>query len=154
MCIATSWHGNAFRITDNLWGDQLLVDSLDKGPVCGVLKFFVANWIGCWTTSGVVGDLRHHQARDVTLVTIHNILPGSRQTTTVWFRLHIGYGLWTIYVALICPPEFQNNTDKYSLLMHCIKIKSPAKSLLNEQYVFVGGNIYFLCVLSCSSEEA
>ena len=42
---------------------------------------------------------------------------------------------------------------KYSLLMHCIKIKSPAKSLLNEQYVFVGGNIYFLCVLSCSSEE-
>ena len=44
--------------------------------------------------------------------------------------------------------------DKYSLLMHCIKIKSPAKFLLNEQYVFVGGNIYFLCVLSCSSEEA
>ena len=43
---------------------------------------------------------------------------------------------------------------KYSLLMHCIKIKSPAKSLLNEQYVFVGGNISFLCVLSCSSEEA
>ena len=45
-------------------------------------------------------------------------------------------------------------SDKYSLLMHCIKIKSPAKFLLNEQYVFVGGNIYFLCVLSCSSEEA
>ena len=43
---------------------------------------------------------------------------------------------------------------KYSLLMHCIKIKSPAKSLLNEEYIFVGGNIYFLCVLSCSSEEA
>ena len=34
------------------------------------------------------------------------------------------------------------------------QIKSPAKFLLNEQYVFVGGNIYFLCVLSCSSEEA
>ena len=34
--------------------------------------------------------------------------------------------------------------DKYSLLMHCIKIKSRAKSLLNEQYVFVGGTIYFL----------
>ena len=33
--------------------------------------------------------------------------------------------------------------DKYSLLMHCIKIKSPVKSLLKEQYVFVGGNIYF-----------
>ena len=43
---------------------------------------------------------------------------------------------------------------KYSLLMHCIKIKSRAKSLLNEQYVFVGGNISFLCVLSCISEEA
>ena len=36
---------------------------------------------------------------------------------------------------------------KYSLLMHCIKIKSPANSLLNEQYVSVGGNISFLCVL-------
>ena len=35
---------------------------------------------------------------------------------------------------------------KYSLLMHCIKIKSPAKFLLNEQYVFVGGNISFFCV--------
>ena len=43
--------------------------------------------------------------------------------------------------------------DKYSLLMHCIKIKSPAKFLLNEQYVLVGGNISFICVLSCSSEE-
>ena len=44
--------------------------------------------------------------------------------------------------------------NKYSLLMHCIKIKSHAKSLLIKQYVLVGGNIYFLCVLSCSSEEA
>ena len=44
--------------------------------------------------------------------------------------------------------------NKYSLLMYCIKIKSPAKFLFNEQYVFVGGNISFLCVLSCSSEEA
>ena len=43
--------------------------------------------------------------------------------------------------------------NKYRLLMHCIKIKSPANFLLNEQYVFVGGNISFLCVLSCSSEE-
>ena len=47
-----------------------------------------------------------------------------------------------------------DNRYKYSLLMHCIKIKSPAKFLLNEQYAFVGGNISFLCVLSCSSEEA
>ena len=44
--------------------------------------------------------------------------------------------------------------NKYSLLMHCIKIKSHAKSLLNEQYAFVGGNISFLCVLLCISEEA
>ena len=50
--------------------------------------------------------------------------------------------------------DFCLTADKYSLLMHCIKIKSPAKFLLNEQYVFVGGNIYFLCVLSCSFEEA
>ena len=50
--------------------------------------------------------------------------------------------------------EIKYNTHKYSLLMHCIKIKSPANFLLNEQYGFVGGNISFLCVLSCSSEEA
>ena len=50
--------------------------------------------------------------------------------------------------------EDNSEVTKYSLLMHCIKIKSPAKFLLNEQYVFVGGNISFLCVLSCSSEEA
>ena len=49
---------------------------------------------------------------------------------------------------------FRYTADKYSLLMHCIKIKSPVKFLLNELYVFVGGNISFLCVLSCSSEEA
>ena len=48
----------------------------------------------------------------------------------------------------------RSEDHKYSLLMHCIKIKSRAKSLLNEQYVFVGGNISFLCVLSCISEEA
>ena len=50
--------------------------------------------------------------------------------------------------------ERKSEHYKYSLLMHCIKIKSPAKFLLNEQYVLVGGNIYFLCVLSCISEEA
>ena len=47
-----------------------------------------------------------------------------------------------------------HKVTKYSLLMHYITTKGPAKSLLNEQYVFVGGNISFLCVLSCSSEEA
>ena len=52
------------------------------------------------------------------------------------------------------PSKANTQYYKYSLLMHCIKIKSPAKFLLNEQYVFVGGNIYFLCVLSRSSEEA
>ena len=50
--------------------------------------------------------------------------------------------------------DMEQKGYKYSLLMHCIKIKSPVKFLLNEQYVFVGGNISFLCVLSCSSEEA
>ena len=56
--------------------------------------------------------------------------------------------------AAMMEPGVHTMSDKYSLLMHCIKIKSPAKFLLNEQYVFVGGNISFLCVLSCSSEEA
>ena len=56
--------------------------------------------------------------------------------------------------AMNCLVDTSFNNDKYSLLMHCIKIKSHAKSLLNEQYVFVGGNISFLCVLSCISEEA
>ena len=60
--------------------------------------------------------------------------------------------------AMVCIGKLRTGSRsagyKYSLLMHCIKIKSPAKSLLNEQYVFVGGNISFLCVLSCSSEEA
>ena len=43
-----------------------------------------------------------------------------------------------------------------STVYWCIasKLKSPVKFLLNEQYIFVGGNISFLCVLSCSSEEA
>ena len=36
--------------------------------------------------------------------------------------------------------------DKYSLLMHCIKIKSPAKFLLNEQYaLWVEIFIFFVC---------
>ena len=96
-------------------------------------------------------------------------------TTWVWlnhyflFNLcHILLGCFTVTKAIICPygnevtlknmgQTDQNQTTtkhKYSLLMHCIKIKSRAKSLLNEQYVFVGGNISFLCVLSCISEEA
>ena len=57
-------------------------------------------------------------------------------------------------IPLYCIMLSRFSDNKYSLLMHCIKIKSPANFLLNEQYVFVGGNIYFLCVLSCSSEEA
>ena len=39
------------------------------------------------------------------------------------------------------------NSDKYSLLMHRIKIKSPANFLWNEQNVFVGGFITFQSVL-------
>ena len=57
-------------------------------------------------------------------------------------------------MGLALEPGVHTMSNKYSLLMHCIKIKSPAKFLLNEQYIFVGGNISFLCVLSCSSEEA
>ena len=57
-------------------------------------------------------------------------------------------------MGLAMEPGVHIMSDKYSLLMHCIKIKSPAKFLLNERYVFVGGNISFLYVLSCSSEEA
>ena len=37
--------------------------------------------------------------------------------------------------------------NKYSLLMHHIKIKSPANFLWNEQNVFVGGFITFQSVL-------
>ena len=61
-------------------------------------------------------------------------------------------GNYTIWLTLFMLPG--HYIYKYSLLMHCIKIKSRAKSLLNEQYVFVGGDISFLCVLSCISEEA
>ena len=50
--------------------------------------------------------------------------------------------------------KWESLVYKYSLLMHCIKIKSPANFLLNERYVLVGENISFLYVLSCSSEEA
>ena len=60
--------------------------------------------------------------------------------------------LWIIHIHVFL--KVNDIIDKYSLLMHCIKIKSRAKSLLNEKYVFVGGNISFLCVLSCISEEA
>ena len=63
---------------------------------------------------------------------------------------------WTLLSGLFDATFLKSRfmSYKYSLLMHCIKIKSRAKSLLNEQYVFVVGNISFLCVLSCSSEEA
>ena len=60
----------------------------------------------------------------------------------------------TLTSTRMAPTQILHHRNKYSLLIHCIKIKSPVKFLLNEQYVFVGGNIYFLCVLSCSSEEA
>ena len=63
---------------------------------------------------------------------------------------------WLSDVAVACQrcrasdpgslPGLASGGDKYSLLMHCIKIKSPVKFLLNEQYVFVGGNIsFFVC---------
>ena len=78
----------------------------------------------------------------------------------VWY--HRGSNKIEINLPLFFSSTFSSSVNlkpcktnnKYSLLMHCIKIKSPVKFLLNEQYVFVGGNISFLCVLSCSSEEA
>ena len=70
---------------------------------------------------------------------------------TLTFAAYTGTPLEGLWQPTQAPTHIIN---KYSLLMHCIKIKSPAKFLLNEQYVFVGGNISFLCVLSCSSEEA
>ena len=45
-----------------------------------------------------------------------------------------------------CEPRTDNH--KYSLLMHRIKIKCPAKFLWNEQNVFVGGFITFQLVLT------
>ena len=72
-------------------------------------------------------------------------------------------GYWWYYHSRCRPPRCNagchgawrpHHERQVQLLMHCIKIKSPAKFLLNEQNVFVGGNISFLCVLSCSSEEA
>ena len=67
-----------------------------------------------------------------------------------WLRPYV-----CVVISLLCAAGSTPKTGeyKYSLLMHCIKIKIPAKFLLNAQYVFVGGNISFLCVLSCSSEE-
>ena len=45
----------------------------------------------------------------------------------------------------ICP---RNRLYKYSLLMHRIKIESPAKLLWNEQNVFVGGFTSFQSALT------
>ena len=76
-------------------------------------------------------------------------------STVLWDKYSLHYFVRRFESNLnmhLCASTTLNN--KHSLLMHCIKIKSPAKFLLNEQYVFVGGNISFLCVLSCSSEEA
>ena len=69
-------------------------------------------------------------------------MASNAENVSIWWRHH-----------QTCLKYSRYRPYKYSLLMHCIKIKSPAKSLLNEQYAFVGENISFLCVLSCSSEE-
>ena len=94
--------------------------------------------------------------------TLTDILTWTHRSVSVWrmSRLKMTPGPYAAQRAILlglCLNTQYNQyhcKDKYSLLMHCIKIKSPVKFLLNEQYVFVGGNISFLCVLSCSSEEA
>ena len=51
-------------------------------------------------------------------------------------------GKWSSPMGCICA----TNEYKYSLLTHCIKIKSPANFLLNEQYVlWVEIFIFFVC---------
>ena len=113
----------------------------------------------CETKSRMTGDLR--------LYDVHVTLSkGNFGGETDKFEKREILGPWTATKLLCCHTNARLMRElhgtvylgyrdyKYSLLMHCIKIKSPAKFLLNEQYVFVGGNISFLCVLSCSSEEA
>ena len=70
-----------------------------------------------------------------------------------------GVMIWTnpnvVVASFIVGTATSLNTHINSVVTETTyKIISPVKSLLNEQYAFVGGNIYFLCVLSCSSEEA
>ena len=53
--------------------------------------------------------------------------------------------VWTNLHAFI--EEFITQEYKYSQLMHCIKIKSPANYSLNEQYVLMCGyiSIQYVC---------
>ena len=128
----TSSNGNIFRVTGPLCGEFSYHRWIPLAKACdSELWYFPwsAPWINGWVNNRDAGNLRRHRAHyDVNVMQVIN----SRTSKT--------------------GPMSEN--DKYSLLMHCIKIKSPAKFLLNEQFVFVGGNISFLCVLSCSSEEA
>ena len=75
------------------------------------------------------------QGSTTQIFSIHSL---SQPPVIVWKQMPSSVG----HLTTAFPSETTDN--KYSLLMHCIKIKSRAKSLLNEQYVFVGGNIYFL----------
>ena len=75
----------------------------------------------------------------ITYLTFHSNFTGTNELKFIPWEL--------VYRIPVNTVELQNihiKINKYSLLMHGITIKSPGKFLLNEQYVFVGGNISFL----------
>ena len=53
----------------------------------------------------------------------------------------------TVWLQILHNGILQMNYNKHSLLMHRVKIKSPANFLWNEQNVFVGGFSTFQSVL-------
>ena len=141
----TSLNGKIFRVTGH-WeftGPRWIPR---KGQWHGALMFsLICVWINGWVNNREAGDLRCNRTRILQDVGVNQ----GGNASPIIFRKYLSdlRNYLDAKTGVIL-------SDKYSLLMHCIKIKSPAKFLLNEQYVFVGGNISFLCVLSCSSEEA
>ena len=60
-CIMTSWYGNAFRITSQLWGNPLVTGS--KGQVIRPFHILVLlAWLNRCSNSPVVSHFRHHGA--------------------------------------------------------------------------------------------
>ena len=109
--------------------------------ICKIMESFIRDKV-----------LRHMRENDLLSEHQHGFLPG-RSTIT---QLLEAMDYWT--------EALDNGNDIVNMVPHTWKQvqfidalhqnKNPVKFLLNEQYVFVGGNISFLCVLSCSSEEA
>ena len=143
------------------------VNSPHRGQWRGALMFsLIWVWMNGWVNNREFGDLRRYRAH-------HDVTVMNLGTATAIQYMKYSSQLSSLH-GVICRASLHrphlphvnlirhgqsahvaiNVGNKYSLLMHCIKIKSRAKSLLNEQYVFVGGNISFLCMLSCISEEA